>query len=611
MTRPEELLELREEDTWKEPYVSEAEKKRRRQVEEEERRRIEERNKKDSVVRALKQMMNDKLEDEKENKLEKELEREEWMDKPREKMTEEERSKMDEFQEKEEALKEEKERIRKVLQQEMRKLGSEIRSIQEEFDKQIEEFFLEKLEYLLRILEQQSLVDRLRLQLELRERVRNHLRVTRVLKQWRQFGGGVLEELRQQLLRKIQAKEERVKEVRKKILEHETVNIKKEMAKVRERADVRKEEQNLDILRERGIGRFIHDLDPFAEVLREKLLEKFKDEFVLVEGEFQKTIMGSIGDNRGKEEELLRSIKEVFDLKAVQKELLRQIEDERKQLEGIREMVGAGRTQSEAQARVIERLGLRLAEVREELYVVMRIRNLMVEIALGGKVPSTEEAVLLEISEIEKINDGIRQRASKKIEYVKKNIEVKNKVEKSLFNVKVKELDIRSNLIECQLLSRLKVTKKLQLKLEQRGTRTQESEENNLKLQIQKLLDSTDKRVKMFKKKEGALRKEMKHLAENNEELLEVGANLQQSVSQRKEIFSMTSGKKVEDLLEDDRHVRGRLGQGKMNKASYKKTLAIGQKRRLYDEFKLLVTEIEGEMNKLKALREKNFPHFK
>ena len=107
MTRPEELLELREEDTWKEPYVSEAEKKRRRQVEEEERRRIEERNKKDSVVRALKQMMNDKLEDEKENKLEKELEREEWMDKPREKMTEEERSKMDEFQEKEEALKEE------------------------------------------------------------------------------------------------------------------------------------------------------------------------------------------------------------------------------------------------------------------------------------------------------------------------------------------------------------------------------------------------------------------------------------------------------------------------------------------------------------------------
>lgn len=611
MTRPEELLELREEDTWKEPYVSEAEKKRRRQVEEEERRRIEERNKKDSVVRALKQMMNDKLEDEKENKLEKELEREEWMDKPREKMTEEERSKMDEFQEKEEALKEEKERIRKVLQQEMRKLGSEIRSIQEEFDKQIEEFFLEKLEYLLRILEQQSLVDRLRLQLELRERVRNHLRVTRVLKQWRQFGGGVLEELRQQLLRKIQAKEERVKEVRKKILEHETVNIKKEMAKVRERADVRKEEQNLDILRERGIGRFIHDLDPFAEVLREKLLEKFKDEFVLVEGEFQKTIMGSIGDNRGKEEELLRSIKEVFDLKAVQKELLRQIEDERKQLEGIREMVGAGRTQSEAQARVIERLGVRLAEVREELYVVMRIRNLMVEIALGGKVPSTEEAVLLEISEIEKINDGIRQRASKKIEYVKKNIEVKNKVEKSLFNVKVKELDIRSNLIECQLLSRLKVTKKLQLKLEQRGTRTQESEENNLKLQIQKLLDSTDKRVKMFKKKEGALRKEMKHLAENNEELLEVGANLQQSVSQRKEIFSMTSGKKVEDLLEDDRHVRGRLGQGKMNKASYKKTLAIGQKRRLYDEFKLLVTEIEGEMNKLKALREKNFPHFK
>jgi hypothetical protein len=508
-------------------------------------------------------------------------------------------------------LKEEKERIRKVLQQEMRKLGSEIRNIQDEFDKQIEEFFLEKLEYHVRILEQETLVDRLRLQLGLRERLKNKKQVAKVLFEWKKEGKELLTQMQILMMNKISAKEELIKETRKRIAEYETVNIKKEMAKVRERADVRKEEQSLEILCEKGIGKYINDLDPFAEIYKERVLEKYKDEFVLVEGEFQKTIRGTLGEGNAKEEEFLRNLKEVYNRKSVQKNLLKEIERDREQLERVKEMIIMSEKSQNLQSEEMKTIHQRLIELEEELYLIIRIKNQMVEIPLGGNVPQNEEAILLEVSEIEKINSGIRQKADRKIKLLKENIDVKNKVEKSLFNVKVKELDIRSNLIECQLLSRLKVTKKLQLKLEQRGTRTQESEENNLKLQIQKLIDSTDKRVKMFRKKENGLRKEMKFLAENNEELLEIGANLQQSVSQRKEIFSMTSGKKVEDLIEDDKNVRGRVSKGKMNKASYKKTLAIGQKRRLHDEFKNLLNEIDLEMAKLKSLREKNFPHFK
>ena len=41
-----------------------------------------------------------------------------------------------------------------------------------------------------------------------------------------------------------------------------------------------------------------------------------------------------------------------------------------------------------------------------------------------------------------------------KIKKLQDNIKIKNEVEKNLFNVKTKELDIRSKLIESQLLSR-------------------------------------------------------------------------------------------------------------------------------------------------------------
>lgn len=146
--------------------------------------------------------------------------------------------------------------------------------------------------------------------------------------------------------------------------------------------------------------------------------------------------------------------------------------------------------------------------------------------------------------------------------------------------------------------------------LDQQNWKTSENEENNLKLQIQKLADTTDKRVRMFQKKELTLRKEMKLLNQENELLLEQGALLQQSVSQREEIFNMTFSKRAEELLEEERPGKGSSQKGKMDQTSYFKTVAIGQRRRLLDESKELANDINSMMQKLKDLRRKNYPQF-
>lgn len=131
-----------------------------------------------------------------------------------------------------------------------------------------------------------------------------------------------------------------------------------------------------------------------------------------------------------------------------------------------------------------------------------------------------------------------------------------------------------------------------------------------MKLQIQKLSDTTNKRVKMFQKKEQTLRKEMKLLNQENEVLLEQGTILQQAVSQREEIFNMTFSKRAEELLEEEGPGKGPTKKGKMDQTSYLKTVAIGQKRRLIDESKALANDISSMMQNLKNLRRKNFPQF-
>ena len=456
LERPEEVMELRPVDIKKERYVSVAEQKRRLQAAEAERRRMEELSKKDSITRALKQMMDGTLEEKKENKLEKILEREEWMEKPREKMTEEERNQYDEFVEKELALKEEKARIRKVLLQEMKKLQNEIKVIEDSFDAKMQKFFIQKLEFCLRIFEQNTLVSRLKIQLLNSRNLERREATLQVLQKWRQKGRCVLKALGERLKEKILRQEDALQAISSRMGRLETVAVKKELVKLKSNLAVKTEDQKLELLIERGLGMHVRELDPFADFYKERLLEANKDAFLLVEKEFRENIRGSFAgaEAHSKEKELVNNVSELFGLRESQVRAVRSLEDLRRQELEISSVIEKADENYNAEREESKELSVRIGVVSEELFLMFRFLNSNVEINLNGEVPRAEEAELLPIGQIEEENQDILSKGDLKIKKLQDNIKIKNEVEKNLFNVKTKELDIRSKLIESQLLSR-------------------------------------------------------------------------------------------------------------------------------------------------------------
>lgn len=83
------------------------------------------------------------------------------MNKPIEDMNEEEKLKMREYEFREQKLNEEKEKMRKNLENELKKLRSDIVDIYQNFDEKLLVLFKKKLEYDLRILENQLYIIRL------------------------------------------------------------------------------------------------------------------------------------------------------------------------------------------------------------------------------------------------------------------------------------------------------------------------------------------------------------------------------------------------------------------------------------------------------------------
>lgn len=156
--QPDYVLKVSVDEIKIQKYMTKEEKRKMEEERKAEEERLRKLNEDDAGQRALKQMMNNTLEEKKENPLTEELQREEWMEKPRDQMTEEERAKFDEFLALEAKLNEEKEKIKKSLEQELRKTRGEINELCETFDKKLFILFLKRLEYSYRICEQELYV---------------------------------------------------------------------------------------------------------------------------------------------------------------------------------------------------------------------------------------------------------------------------------------------------------------------------------------------------------------------------------------------------------------------------------------------------------------------
>merc|ERR1711976_1040784 len=113
------------------------------------------------------------------------------------------------------------------------------------------------------------------------------------------------------------------------------------------------------------------------------------------------------------------------------------------------------------------------------------------------------------------------------------------------------------------------------------------------KKQIEKLQSTTTNRIKIFAKKENVMKKEIEFLTLENDQLKGQGASLQETVSQRQEIFDMMFSKQIGEQAQQDDVKKKKRGDYKKDDQSYKRAQEIAYNRRLYDMAKRQAEEIE------------------
>jgi len=203
----------------------------------------------------------------------------------------------------------------------------------------------------------------------------------------------------------------------------------------------------------------------------------------------------------------------------------------------------------------------------------------------------------------------VLDKGHRKVKALMDNIEKKNEVERCLYQVKQRELDIQDKIIEGKAVTRLRVTKTRQAALAKKEMHMAENEEKNYKKQIEKLQQTTANRIKIFAKKENVMKKEIDFLILENEQLKGQGASLQETVNQRQEIFNMMFSKQIGEEAQQDDVKKKKRGDYKKDEQMYKRAREIAYNRRLYDMAKRQAEEIELLMEELKKLKASTFPN--
>lgn len=135
--------------------------------------------------------------------------------------------------------------------------------------------------------------------------------------------------------------------------------------------------------------------------------------------------------------------------------------------------------------------------------------------------------------------------------------------------------------------------------LQKKDMKLNENELKNLTEQIDKIKDTTDKRILLIKKKEESISKEIQFIKKENQQLYVQGGNLSQAVKQRAEIKDMYE-KKMNIKDKDD----------KTDKEANEKFKLISCVRRLHNHVVKQTEEIQILKEELTKLRYKTFTDF-
>lgn len=558
----------------------------------------------------LKQMMNGLLEEKKEKNFENQVVAEEWMKKDREDMNEEELAKYEEFLEKQEKMRDDQEKMRKILNQELKKIMADIKSTCADFDEMLSTLFIKRLEYQYRVYEQEMILVKLK-QLLVEEMTLSQK--LNVAKQEKRSEMHFLEEklaIYTYLKNQIEKEQEIESQLEAEVARLETKGLKQiwqtvipskdETSKRFADFEMRMERYGRDNsflstasrdptmqLEKKRLAKILeYEPDFYSEMVRDFLSKKFDNEYD-IQNELTKFAKLLMAKRQAK-----AKAKEIRFYSKLLTKFERQIEEHRAKLGQLESSHDAINSEKEKHS--------------SNSFLMMRSNNENIEVCREKPIVYNSDTILIHKNSVANINKEITSHGHKKIDLLICNLDEKRHVEQDLNDLKRLEFEIKEAMIETLILTRLKVSKKLQTVIAKNDVKLMEHEEKNIKKQIEKLISSTEKAISSLKKKELKMRKEINFISQENENLLFQGGILQESVSQRQEIFNMVFGKaNGEEPAPTDQ--MGTSKQ-KFDDKTFKKTQELIQNRKLYDTAKRLAEEIEGLMKELKLLQKKSFP---
>lgn len=558
----------------------------------------------------LKQMMNGVLEDQKTKKNEDDLVEEDWMKKPKEEMTDEEISKYEEFLIRQIRIKEEKEKSKKIMNQELKKIIGDIEKLYLEFDNRLSLFLIKKLEYQYRVQEQELSFLMIQYSIFKNKKIKtNKLNIENKINQ-------IQDQLEKQ--QKLILNLDNIKV----FLDDKSINIESEISKL-ESKTLKQIFQNLIPSKEDNIKK---------QTEFESRLEKYtiENEFICLSSknsnyksvrdfifkeleynykfhqEFVKELISKKNDDQNFIEMELQKFNKILNFKKSLIEKNKEKEYISKELE-FNKMQNSSISESlSILNKEIELINKQLIINQKDIYILVRLSSENIEIKKKDSFTLNPNTLIIPINKIYTINKIINNNGLKKQKLMSNNFEEKRIVERDLKNLKKLEFEIQAAMVESLILSRLKISKKIQKIVNNKDLKLTDHEEKNIKNQISKLIASTEKIISSYKGKENSIKKEITFISRENTDLVYQGSILQESVSQRQEIFNMVFGNTNNDI---NQTIDPKIKKSKFDDKAYAQTISLIQNKKLYDTAKRLSDEIESLMKELKILQKRTFPY--
>lgn len=168
-----------------------------------------------------------------------------------------------------------------------------------------------------------------------------------------------------------------------------------------------------------------------------------------------------------------------------------------------------------------------LQKNRSNIEVQIRMKQGLVEIPQEIPVPNLSEAILIHKGIIEVRNKDIKKQGEKKIKAMEDIKEIKMNVKKAEYDLNLKNLIIEETVLKTIEVQMLRVTKEMQIALSKQDTKMHnEYELKNLQDQIDKIRQTTEKRIAINIKKEDKLEQDIQFIKKENEQLKLQGASL-------------------------------------------------------------------------------------